>query len=175
MRNDVEQKHIWEICDTSFGSDTDKNGVDWLLFIDGILYQCDAKGSIKHPNCVIEASHRYKEDNRGLFVLVFRDEPYVYLVHGKSLFTLVFSGKERMKDEDGDYYVISVNDLAKLPTNAVTKMIIPAKKTFGEFFDANFKGNEIKGMTSNEVIAYVNAIVKPLCHNFICNYDVPND
>lgn len=46
---------------------------------------------------------------------------------------------------------------------------------FSEFFNANFKGNEIKGMTSNEVIACVNAIVRPLCHNFICNYDVPND
>lgn len=171
------------IISMGFGSDADtqyKN--DFWFYKDYKQWQCDVKGSIKWPNCCISVpvglgvdGHPFFKDERGYFAFPFKDEHYVYLVNGKALWNNVIS---RRKDIlSAKYHVICMQNIEKcLPATAYDKIAIRGKyKTFGSFFNACFKGNEIENMEYEQVIQYARTTVVDICKKAIIDYDIPQD
>lgn len=135
-----------------------------------------------HPNCSVEADHPFfkqKAYENYHFIFPFRDETSVYVVNAHMLYEKVLKSKELFSGKTHDYYVVSPNDiqfsLGQKPY--YTLPIVGKHKTFGMFFDALFgdKCNDLAGLSDDEVVAYVQSTIMPICENYFGNWDIPNN
>lgn len=168
------------VCKFS-GTDVDmKLKIDYAwLDQNGRLQYGDCKGSIMHENVSVEADHPFfKQNSHGVyfFLFPFRDEKFIAVVEAHVLYEQVLAKKQRCHGNKRDYYVISPTDVSSMDKTGI--MMIPVVEncgTFGSFFNRNFKGNELAGLSENEIWSCVNDEVSGICWKNIIDYDIPED
>lgn len=139
----------------------------------------DCKGSVMHENISVEADHPFfKQAVHGVyfFLFPFRDEKFIAIVEARALYEQVLAKKQPRHGNKRNYYVISSTDINNI--NKVYVVLIPVVEncgTFGSFFNRNFKGNELAGLSENEIWSYVNNEVSEICRKNIIDYDIPED
>lgn len=161
--------------DVDMKQKTDYCWLDW----NGQLMYGDCKGSIMHGNISIEADHPFfKQTARGIyfFLFPFRDERFIAVVEAHALYEQVLARKQPRRGSKHDYYVVSSADVSHIDKNGVA--LIPVVEncgTFGAFFNRNFKGDELAGLSENEIWGYVNNEVAGICRKSVIDYDIPED
>lgn len=175
----------WILDFHSFGSSYDRSKTDYSFqrSKNDTLEYGDAKGSISYENCTICKDHPYfKCPTLHWFFLVFRDEPFIYMVNGKSIYDKILSKRkckcsiDSKTGEKSYYYVIKPVDMNMLAPNIdYEKIPIAGKyKTFGEFFNNEFNGNELQQFDDDDDIKnYINHRIAFKCDCVMMN-DIPS-
>lgn len=166
-------KYYSNIFPHEFGGERDyRSKVDYFAVeMSGADFLLDAKGSITHPNLLIETDHpafnlgNLFSGHRG-FVLPFKDFPEILVVRSTIWFKNLLEEKAIKKTFNGrEVYVVNRDCIIKSDYSSNDVIIIKTDESFEQFFTRNFPNNlnPIASMSDHQIKDYLNHKIKELC------------
>ena len=138
---------------------------------DGGDLRLDVKASADYPNCLVEINHpafnpRNMQAGQRAFVFPFRDREEIVVVRSKSWFHDILESRARKLVYDKrSYYVVEPDFIFRTFHSPDDVYVIPTTESFGSFFDREFPGNPLEGMSEEEIKRYAEETVRHLCIN----------